>query len=119
MKHGPEFDEIRKESEARQRAILWEDGVRNGKSVDEFLWKGDPNAKPVQRAGLIVFATFFGLFGVLAIVASIWSQTKDEWIGRFLGTLIGIGLTLVAIRLFLNAFRRSKKQPVDNTEDEE
>jgi hypothetical protein len=118
MKHGPEFDEIRKESEARQRAILWEDGVRNGKSVDEFLWKGDPNAKPIQRAGLIVFAITFWFLGI-CLIAIFWSKTEDNWIGRLLGTLIGTGIVLVAIRLFLNAFRRSKNQPVDNTEDEE
>jgi len=55
----------------------------------------------------------------ICLIAIFWSKTEDNWIGRLLGTLIGTGIVLVAIRLFLNAFRRSKNQPVDNTEDEE
>jgi hypothetical protein len=54
MEDEPHFEKVRAEIEAKQKSTLWEDGLRNGKSVDEFLWKGDLQAKPVQRAGLVV-----------------------------------------------------------------
>lgn len=59
MEEEPRFEQVRAEIEAKQRSILWEDGLRNGRSVDEFLWRGDPKAEPIQRAGLVVFALTF------------------------------------------------------------
>jgi hypothetical protein len=108
-----DFERIRQETEDNQKATLWEDGLRNGKSVDEFLWKGDSNAKPIQRAGLIVFAITFWFLGVL-ITAISWSKGSDDegpW-GVFFGSLIGLAFVALSIRLFFNAFCR-KKQHTD------
>jgi len=47
---------------ARQRNIVWPDTLRNSRKVDAFLWKGSPNATPVQRIGAWLFGlTFLGL----------------------------------------------------------
>jgi hypothetical protein len=115
MENDPKFEQIRKEIEAKQRAILWPDGLNAGKSVDEFLWKGDPNAKPVQRAGLIVFAVTFWFFGCFMIAAS-WASKEDAWFAFLLGTLVGLAFILVAIRLFRNAFLRQNN--TDNEKDD-
>src|ERR1700682_2054936 len=40
---------------ARQRNTLWPDTLRNARTVDAFLWKGSPDATPIQRAGSAIF----------------------------------------------------------------
>jgi hypothetical protein len=106
MKNAPEFEQIREETEAKQRSTLWEDRLGNGRSVDEFLWKGDPKAKPIQRAGLLVFG--FTFFLIAIGIASIPFQKKfeDGWTIDFLLALFSL---LIAICLFRNAFLRSPK----------
>jgi hypothetical protein len=106
MINEPGFNQVREQIEAKQKAILWEDGLRNGKSVDEFLWKGDPKAKPIQRAGLIIFGFTFLLIAIG--IASIPFQKKfeDGWAIDFLMALFSL---LIAIRLFRNAFLRPPK----------
>jgi hypothetical protein len=105
-----DFEQIRQETEDKQKNTLWEDGLRNGKSVDEFLWKGDLNAKPIQRAGLVVFAMMFW-FGGVFITADFWSKYSDNesFLGCFFGSLIGLAFVALSIRLFFNAFRRKKR----------
>jgi phosphotransferase system glucose/maltose/N-acetylglucosamine-specific IIC component len=115
MANHPQFDEIREEIEAKQRTVLFEDGLRAGKSVDDFLWKGDPNAKPIQRAGLVVFGLTFWLLGILLIAIS-WA--KDEGIATVIGSLIGSAFVLVAIRLFWNAFLRPNKISKDEKDQQ-
>jgi hypothetical protein len=108
MEKDPQFEQIREEIEAKQRAILWTDGLRAGKSVDELLWKGDPKAKPVQRAGMIVFAVFFWFMGVF-IIAESYARSEDDIFGQSLGVLMGSIGVIISIRLFFNAFRRQEK----------
>ena len=110
MANHPQFDEIREEIEAKQRTVLFEDGLRAGKSVDDFLWKGDPNAKPIQRAGLVVFAVTFWIVGVF-IIAIGWA--KDEGVACLVTSLIGLASVLISIRLLRNAFLRPSKIPED------
>jgi hypothetical protein len=97
------------------KAILWPDALNGGKSVDEFLWKGAPNAKPIQRAGLVVFGLFFWLGGVFFIAVN-WSK-EDDWPARILGSLIGCASILISIRLMFNAFFKTRNSTV--CEDEE
>jgi hypothetical protein len=108
------FDQVRSEVERNQRNILWEDQFRNNRTVTTFLWHGDPHAKPVQRAGLIVFgiaqlmmsATFFQL----------WKGTDPD--ERPLPLLIFAALPLlIAIRFFRNAFMRAPEQNGDREEE--
>src|SRR6266568_910430 len=116
MEEEPRFEHVRAELEAKQKSILWEDGRRNGKSVDEFLWKGDPYAKPVQRAGLVIFALTFWILGVF-LAAELWA--RESWAGRFIGTLIGCALVAVSIRLFFNSLLRPKKRNREENQSEE
>jgi hypothetical protein len=110
MANHPQFEEIREEIEAKQRSVLFPDGLRAGKSVDDFLWKGDPNAKPIQRAGLVVFAVTFWIVGGFIIAIS-WA--KDEGVACLVTSLVGSAAVLISIRLLRNAFLRSSKIPED------
>lgn len=94
------LNEIRADVEARQRATIWPDTLRNGRSIDAFLWKGDPNAKPVQRAGVVVFGHTF-LLSSIGIVF-----LPDRRNGSIIQLLFGIGGLLISLRLFRNALLR-------------
>jgi hypothetical protein len=52
------------EIEAKQSNTLWPDATNNSRSVDEFFWKGDPNAPLVQRMGAWIFGLTFILMGL-------------------------------------------------------
>jgi hypothetical protein len=106
MAKEPSFEQVRANVEERQKAILWEDARKGGRSVDQFLWKGDPNAKPVQRVGLGVFGLTF-LFLGFCLVSVSWE--KDEWGGRIAGSLLGCAAILASIRLLRNAILRSAR----------
>ena len=109
MTGGRGFEEIREDIEARQRATVWPDTLRNGKSIDAFLWKRDPNAKPVQRIGLVLFALVFLM--IAAVIASIPFQTKVEDGASFKFLfLLALLPALLSIRLLRNALLRSKKR---------
>jgi len=56
------FD-VESDARRRQQGTLWHDAIRNGTSVDGFLWKGLPNATPIQRAGAIVWGIAFLICG--------------------------------------------------------
>jgi hypothetical protein len=117
MEKEPGFEKVRTEVEANQKAILWEDGLRNGRSVDAFLWKGDPKAKPIQRAGLALFGLTFLLLTIT--IASIPFQKKfeDGWSIDFLLALFAL---LISMRLLRNAFlRRENPPPVADKEEKD
>ena len=113
MHNNPEnIEELKADVEARQRATCFPDTLETGGSVDAFLWKGDPKAKPVQRAGLIVFGILFFLLGVA--IASIPFQ-KDFEDGSPMAFLLALGCLYVAFRLLHNAFRRpSANEEIEN-----
>jgi hypothetical protein len=50
-------------------------------------------------------------------IAVFWA--KDEWGGRFFGTIIGSAFVLLSIRLLFNAFRKSKTLREDENNREE
>lgn len=110
MEDDHSFEQIREDIEARQRATLWPDTFRNGAIVDAFLWKGDPNAKSVQRIGLIVFALFFLLLGLFLIATPFQKNFKDGSSIAFPAALLPL---LVSGRLIRNAFLRPKKHRSD------
>ena len=99
------FEQVRAEVEAKQEGILWEKAHKNGVSVDAFLWKGDPHAKPVQRAGLVVFAVFFLLAAIAFASIPFQRKFEDGW---SLVIFLSFVFLLLSLRLFFNAFRRSK-----------
>jgi peptidoglycan/LPS O-acetylase OafA/YrhL len=107
MARTNDLDEIRAGVEEQQKAVLWEDARKGGGSVDGFLWKGDPRAKPIQRAGLVVFGLMFLLLAV--VMASIPFQKHFEG-GWPVPWVMGLGCLLIALRLIRNAFRRPKRR---------
>jgi len=102
----PEFDRIREDVEAKQRAVIWSDTIRNGGSVDAFLWTGDPHAKIIQRTGLVVFGIMFLLFAVVIASIPFEKNFEDGSAVDFLMALIPL---LISLRLFRNALLRPPK----------
>ncbi|HKN22230.1 MAG TPA: hypothetical protein VJX73_12475 [Terracidiphilus sp.] len=96
---------LREDLEERQRATVWPDTLRAGRSVDEFLWKGDPKATPIQSAGLLVFATFWLFLFAIAIVVVIKGVLERELATTIIGTAFGAVVGYVDFRLIRNAFR--------------
>jgi hypothetical protein len=86
---------------AKQRNIVWPDTMINGRAVDEFLWKGSPDAPLVQR----IAAWGFGVFFVLGSIA--WLDAAFERHSVIVGVL-SIAWFLLGGKVFLNGFRRRK-----------
>ncbi len=106
MEDDHSFERIREDVAARQRATVWPDTLRNGATIDAFLWKGDPNAKPVQRIGLIIFAIFSLLLAFFLTTIPFEKNFEDGSSIVFLAALIPI---LITVRLLRNAFLRPPK----------
>jgi hypothetical protein len=101
--HRPDTDEQFEEISRKQGPVTWPDTLETGRRVDEFLWKGDPKATPVQRAGLAIFAVMFLFCFVLSVVVMIVGHDAPTIvIGLLLGTFSGIA----GFRLLRNVFRR-------------
>jgi hypothetical protein len=116
MEDRPRFAEIREDVEARQKATVWPDTLRNGSSVDAFLWRGDPHAKPIQRAGLVVFGLTFLLLAIGIASIPFDKDFPDGWIVDF---LVALFLLVISIHLFRNALLRSKNSRHEIDQDEQ
>src|SRR5579863_10365152 len=103
MEEPRDLQQLRADIEARQRNILWEDGRLGGRSVDAFLWKGDPKAKPIQRAGLVVFGLMFLLPAVVFACVPFQKHFEQGWAIEF---ILSLFFLLIALRLFRNACLR-------------
>lgn len=111
MKDEHSFEQIREDIEARQRATVWPDTLRNERFVNAFLWKGDPNARPVQRVGLVVFALFFLLLGMSLVSIPFQKNFED---GSSIVFFVALPPLLLSVRLLRNAFLRPQKHRGDN-----
>jgi hypothetical protein len=109
MPNHRQLEEIREEIEAKQKSVLFDNGLRASRSVSDFLWKGDLNAKPIQRAGLVVFGLMSFLPTIFAFVA--FEEKHSEGRSVF-GFLFGLCLMMISIRFFRNALLRSPKHQV-------
>ena len=105
------LEQIREDVAARQRATVWPDTLRNGVTIDSFLWKGDPNAKPVQRAGLVIFALAF-LFIVAFMVATPFAKNFED--GSIICFFAAVIPLVISARLLRNAFLRPPKHRSDS-----
>ncbi len=112
MPEKSELDQIREEAEAKQRGVLWPDMLRQSRSIDEFLWKGDRKAKPIQRAALVLYSMMFLSVTVIFVILA-W-KINDDWLLR--GVCIAIGCLLGAggVRFMRNAFRHVARQGKDH-----
>jgi hypothetical protein len=89
------------EIKTKQRNTLWPDALINSRGVDEFLWKGSPDAPLVQRVAAWLFGVAFILCGIGWLVAAY----KKEWWGI---CLLSVVWFFVGVRVFLNGFRRRR-----------
>ena len=107
MTKNSDLERLREETEARQRAVLWPDMLRSGRDVDEFLWKGAPNATRIQRAGFAFFGVFFLFFAALGVLILFKS---GAWSGRLGGLIIVSIGGIVGVRMMRNAFQGSAQR---------
>ena len=106
MAHGQDTDEMLNEIDHKQGAAKWPQTLEAGRSVDEFLWKGDPKATPVQRVGLAIFGVgFLCLFVISIVLVVIGHDGPSIFIGLVVGTPCGI----FAFRFLRNVFRRTTR----------
>src|ERR1700760_4352253 len=94
------------EIKAKQRNIVWPDTLRNGGSVDEFLWKGSSDASLVQRIGAWVFGFTFMLLAI-ALIEVDRETSPDRKSIAFV--ILGVAFFGVGLKMFLNGFRRRKR----------
>jgi len=87
------------ELKARQRNLVWPDALINSRSVDEFLWKGAPDAPLVQRIGAWLFGLAFTLVGIFGLIV-----TYEKHFIAF--GILSIVFLFVGARVLLNGFRR-------------
>jgi len=108
MEHntGPsDTEKLVEEVRAKQSNTVWPDTLLNGRSVDEFLWKGSPDAPLVQRIGAWIFGLFF-MFGGAVFVEADRETTPDR--KSLVVVIVGVAFFLIGLKVFFNGFRRRK-----------
>lgn len=81
------------EIRAKQRNTVWPEMQANSRAVDSLVFKGDPNATPVQRIGIGLFGAFFVLAGIAFVVIGHDLHSVAYFLISFAGFLLG-GLLL-------------------------
>jgi hypothetical protein len=105
MAEKKELERIREDAEEHQRAILVPDLIRSGRSVDEFMWKGDPKASLVQRIGLLIFGLMFLVLFAIAVVI----LATSTWEGALVGSVMGAFSGIFSFRFLRNAFKGKRR----------
>ena len=111
LSHERNTHELPKEIDRDQSRVAWpETTLNSGRTVDEFLWKGDPKATPIQRAGLVIYGLMFLLpFAGLIVLSIFEHDCLIRLIELIMATLCGI----VSFRFLSNAFRHQTPPKVD------
>ena len=81
--------------------------MKNSRGVDEFLWKGAPNAPLVQRIGAWIFGIMFLLFGIVFLDIAHKMHSPFDLV-------IALAFFALGTRVCLNGFRRSDGKPPDD-----
>ena len=99
----PDHQRIIEDIEDKQRNTVWPDAMINSKGVDEFLWKGSPDAPLVQRIEAWIFGSLFILIGLG------WAAAAYErhWLPI---AVLSIAWFLIGGKVFLNGFRKRRPQ---------
>lgn len=101
--------ELLKETDREQSPVTWpETTLNSGRAIDAFLRKGDPNATPIQRLGLVVYALMFlFLFAIfVGLIIGIVVKHEFDW-PTFLALLMMGTLTgIFGFRFLFNVLRR-------------
>lgn len=107
MKSDPEPSQrVLEEIKTRQKNTIWPDTLLNGRSVDEFLWKGSADAPLVQRVGACIFGATFMLLAVALIEADREASPDRKSIAFVILAVLFFG---VGLKVFVNGFRRRRK----------
>src|SRR5882762_6834178 len=110
MSHRQNLDKFIDETRASQQNIVFPDTVRNGRSVDAFLWRGSPNPTPVQRIGAWMFGLVFMVCGVESFVIAVKERVEDGFsIDVVMMVFISLLFALLGLRTFRNGFPRRDK----------
>jgi len=101
------IDDIR----SKQRNIVFPDTVRNGRSVDVFLWNGSPDPPLVQRIVAWMFGLFFLALAELSLFVMVLGAHRGVAFGDrvvwILATLpVGSVCAYAGARVFRNGFPR-------------
>lgn len=83
----------------RQENVTWPHLLRNGRSVDEVIWKGVRGAPLVQRIGVAIFPVAFLLIGIALV-----SMASQQ--GRRVTFLVGGMMLLAGAWMVRNVFRK-------------
>jgi hypothetical protein len=94
-------DRLIEDIKAKQKNTVWPGPLLNSRGVDEFLWKGSPDAPLVQRLGAWIFGVTFILLGAIFVDIA---YERQSWVV----IVVSIGLFLLGGRVFLNGFKRHK-----------
>jgi hypothetical protein len=94
-------DHFIEDLEARQRNIVFPDTVRNGRSVDAFLWRGSPNPTMVQRIGAWILGLTIVVMGIVFL-----DTTRGD---GFFSRMFSVAFILLGARIFRNGFPRREK----------
>ena len=89
------------EIKAKQRNTVWPSPLINSRGVNEFLWKGSPDAPLVQRGAAWIFGIVFIFIGVGFLDVA---YEKDFWVFG----VLSIVWFFVGVKVFLNGFRRRR-----------
>ncbi len=104
--HVSDQQDLIDEIKAKQSNTVWPDTMTNSRGVDEFLWKGSPDAPLVQRIGAWIFGVTFVLLGI-GFVEADREIAPDRKSLAFV--ILGVVYFLIGVKVFLNGFRRRKK----------
>jgi hypothetical protein len=96
-----DHDGVIEEVSGKQSNTFWPDTMKNSSSVDEFLWKGSPDAPLVQRMGAWIFGITFMVAGLAVLLIT---HKEQSWID----IVVSIVSFSIGIKVFLNGFRRRK-----------
>lgn len=100
------LDEMIEDVNAKQRNTLWPDAMINGRSVDEFLWKGSPDAPLVQRIGAWIFGLTFMLLGIGLVEID---REIEPYRKSLALVVLGVVCFWIGVKVFWNGFRRRKR----------
>lgn len=82
----------------------------DSQKVDEFMWKGDTKATPVQRVGLFIFAVLFLFLFVVFVALAVLDR---EWLIKPIGLIMATLSGIFGFRFLFNAFRHQKHHKLD------
>jgi hypothetical protein len=95
--------------QSRQRNTVWPDTLRNGRTIDGFLWRGSPDATRVQRAGMAIFGLAFLAAGFTFVYIAVSRGGSGP--SLFI-MLFGLFWVVIGCKLLGNAFVTKSKNKI-------